>query len=421
MILLIYLALLTAMTTINLKKRNFSKKIIVPSLFYLIIFSLISLLFIIFNYSFLSHDSWVLTIGGKYLALSHEIPDYFLGMAGLFSYIIHSASSFFGFDYIYALYPLITASFFIFFLYNLYSPQGEKKPGLNREFFLCLLLVLFLLTTFFILFNANYLHSNLLYAVYSFIALTGLWMRVVNRKRSWLIISSLALLTSSFLRMEGPLFSLIIIIILLSLKTISFKEKLFYSGIAVLPVIVWNIRLFFILPAQTDEHFLSPPRVLLVAVLYSLALAALLFNPRGFLRKLKQYYPLSMLYFLSLGWSVLIFVKGLEEEDYLLVLKRYGILLNNVLKNGGWGISWTAIAALFVLSLFFKGFKHESVFLYYIFSFFLLYNSIHLFRGGWRLNWGDSGNRMLLHIIFLLSFYAFLKLKWALFPLSLKE
>ncbi|UCC38814.1 MAG: hypothetical protein JSV96_13465 [Candidatus Aminicenantes bacterium] len=274
------------------------------------------------------------------------------------------------------------------------------------------------MSSYFVLFNGYYLHSNLIYGFYSFIALYGLWRRLISGDRSWLIISAVALLSSSFLRMEGPLFSLIIIIVLISNKHIKFQEKLYYVGANSLLVAVWYIKLFFILSDQPSKYYLNRDRALLIAVLYLLTFIVLLLSQQRILNRLKQHFPLIMLYFLSIGWTIVMLTKGLTIKGKLLILERYGIFIVNAVKYGGWGILWVAVMALFVVGLALKRIKNESVYLYYIFSFLLLYNCIHIIRGGWRLDWGDSGNRMLMHIIFTISFYAFLKFKMALFPKS---
>ena len=411
----------SAIVYLNIKKKRFSKTVLISTLIYLAGFSLLSIVFLVANFSFLSHDSWILFTGGQHLGLYNDLTSGFLKMGGLFSFIINSSNVLFGFDYLYAFFPLLTLSFILFFFYNLYFPFQDKEKALDSGFFLSLCLSLFLFSSYFVFFHAHYLHSNLLFAIYSFFAVFGLWKRLTSGSNTWLIISCLTLLAASFIRMEGPLFALLIIVILFSIRTISFKEKCVYLIGFCLPTIIWHLKLFFVFKDQADNPFLNPQRVLTIALLYVFVVLIFILGQRRPLRRLQEFLPFGMLYVLSITWTVLIMTTGLKTESYILVLKRYGILLVNATSRGGWGITWIVITVLFLIALLIKKFNHESVFLYYIFSFFLLYNCLNVFRKGWRPEWGDSGNRMLLHVLFILAFYTFLKLRSAILSRAIEE
>lgn len=403
------------------RNKFFVKKNLVQIIIYLALYSGFSFLFLIFNYSFFTNDSWRMLIGGKYIATYGSLLDSLIDQRGLYAYIIHSSSNIFGFDYLYALYPLMMLFFALFFAYNLYSPLSPENKEVGRNILFSSLVVLFILSTFFVLLNAFYVHSNLLSGIYGFLALFGLWKHLVSKDRNWLIISAIAILSFSFLRIEGPLLSLIIIIILISIKQIKFKEKVYYVGAVSLFVVVWHIRLFFMLAGHTSKYYMNPARTLLITVLYTLIFTVLLVSQKGILNRIKEYFPLLMVYSLSIGWTILIFTEGPKTKGNLLVLKKYGRLILNSVKHGDWGITWIVLGILFAVALILKKLRHESLFLYYIFSFALLFNSIHLYRGGWRIGWGDSGNRMLMSIIFVISFYVFLKFRNVLFPNSLEK
>jgi hypothetical protein len=308
-------------------------------------------------------------LGGRSIVMANYLPESLITSGGVFAYLIHSAGLAFGFDYIYALYPLMALSFFLFFFWSLFSPLKERRLALNGELIFSLIASLFLVSSYFILFHTVYIHSNLIFGIYVFIAIIGLWNRLVRKERNWLVISFVALTTSSFCRLEGALFSLIIISVFISLEIISSKEKMFYIGAFSLIVIIWHMKLFFTLSLNTSKYFLSPKRALTVATLYVLTFVLLWLSQKRPLRKWKKYLPILMLYVLSVGWSILILTLGLRIKGGLLVLNRYGFLLLNMMKQGGWGITWIAVVLFFVVALFLKRFKHESLFIYFIFSF----------------------------------------------------
>lgn len=402
------------------------------TLFFWNFFFIFSFLFLKFNFSILSNDSWTLTIAGKSFPSTKIFVESLFSFTGIYSIILHSSSSIFGFDYLYALFPLIALFFFLSFLYNLnlslssitstsilpqlkpqqktMSPFSNFIHKLKLNFKPYSLLSTFLVfSSFFIIFNSFYIHSNLLTGVYSFIALFGLWKRASQGNKAWLLVSWGALFTSCLLRIEGPFFALIIIILLISVNSISYQEKFCYVGLLSLLMVLWHAYLACILSGFTHKYVLTSHRALLIMALYIAAFILLILSQKISLRRLKKYFPLAMVYSLTLGWSFIIFTRGLIEKGNMLILERYGILTLNVLKNGGWGILWVILTVLFIICLLLKRFPYESLFTYYILSFFLIFNILNLYRGGWREGWGDSGNRMLIQGIFIVAFYTFYK------------
>jgi len=398
----------------DLRKKVFSREERLPLAILLLSFAALCFVFLSLNYSFFTNDSWGLVAGGRTIALSTRLPARLLAETGIFSFILHSAGSFWHFDYLYALYPMIALFLVLFFIYSLYAPFGKKKISLNRHLAFSGLAALFLLSTFFILLNSTYIHSNLLYGFYTFIAIFGLWKRLRGDHSVWLVVSILALLSSVFIRVEGPLVALIPVILLISTRELSLKDKRIYVLSVTLAVSAWFLKLFFVFSGFTGKK-LNADRSLFVILIYLLCLLGLWLSEKRGLARLRSYGPPAMLYALAFLWSYFIWTKGMSMKGGDLIIRRYGILLVNILRDGGWGITWMALFFLFIAALFMARFPQESLFAYTILSFGLLFNSLNLFRGGWRVGWGDSGNRMLVHIIFILGFYIFLKFKVMIF------
>lgn len=398
----------------DLRKKAFSREERIPLVILLLSFAALSFIFLGLNYSFFTNDSWGLIAGGRTIAYSTRLPARLMAEQGIFSFILHSAGSLWQFDYLYALYPMITLFLVLFFIYGLYAPFEKKRISLNRHLAFSGLAALFLLSTFFILLNSTYIHTNLLYGFYTFIAVFGLWRRLQGDHSTWLVISVLALLSSVFIRVEGPLVALILVIFLISARELSLKDKGIYVLSVTLAISAWFLKLFFIFSGFTGKK-LNADRSLFVILIYLLCLLGLWLSEKRRLARLRSYAPPAMLYALAFLWSYFIWTKGMSLRGGDLIIRRYGILLVNILRDGGWGITWIALFFLFIAALFMARFPQESLFTYTILSFGLLFNSLNLFRGGWRVGWGDSGNRMLIHIIFIVGFYIFLKFKAMIF------
>jgi hypothetical protein len=414
------LLLLIVLIAFNLKRKNYSGQNIRTFVIFLFIFSIISAIFLKLNFSYLSNDSWLLIIGGNTLGSSGQIPDVLLAVKGVYSYLMCSSGSYFGFDYPYAVFSILMLSLFLLFFYGIYSVNDEKKIKIDHKFYFCIIALIFLLSSYFILFSMFYIISNVLTAVFSFFALYGIYKRLQSQTSVWTIFLVLMIINVALLRLEGSLFFLIPVVIFLSREEILSKEKILFAMTAIGIPILWFLRLSYSLsdfiPHKMDVAY-SLQILGLLLLTYILILLYVLISQKGILSRLNPYLPLFVLLSLSFAWTYFIFTRGLQPKGYsALILKRYSDLFINILRDGKWGITWIALFVLFMLALFLKRIKYESVFIYYIFSFFLLYNVINIFRYGWRRGWGDSGNRILLHIIFIVAFYVFMKIGRAIFP-----
>ena len=404
---------LAAVLYVNIKKRNFSQWRISSIVIYLILFGIVSSVLLAFNISFLSNDSWLLIIGGKSLATTGHIHNTLLASKGILSYVILSCAPYFGFTYPYALFPLLMMNLIFVMFYGIYSSSGEKRIRLNQPFLFSSLTMLFVLSGFFIIFNMFYIICNVFAAAFSFFALYGIYMRLLTQIRFWSIFSGLMLIGFSLSRLESNLFFLIPIIIVLSLNDIPSKEKIIYVSTVVGISLLWLFRLSFLL-SDFDFHEIrtgySFPIIGIFISLYLGVLLYLLFSQKGVFASINAHLPLIVLLALAAGWAYLLFTRGLYVKGVgLMIFKRYGDLIINVLRDGRWGMLWVGLSVLFAVAFFLKKIKYESVFLIYIFSFFLLFNVLNLYRYGWRRGWGDSGNRMLLYVVFVVAFYVFSK------------
>lgn len=393
----------------HIRDRKFSRN----DLFHFLQFfggvSLLTWFFLILKISILSNDSWRFFIGGFYIGMSQSLPPSLVMRNGLVSNIINAGRVYFNFEYGYVLYPMITLSFLLFFIFALTLPTNKHK--IRRDSLLyssCV--VFFLFSSYFIVFNAFYIHSNLFFGLYSFLAMYGVWRRLRDDRWEWLVLSCLSLLWVCFLRLEGPIFMLIILVILVSYRDIRFKEKLIYSGVICSFVLTRHLILFFSLDQFSYKYF-ARNELLFIVIAYAAFLGYVFVSQWDFIRRFQPYLRIAMLYFLAGSWTLMLYTSGLRSKPVPHFLREYGVLLSNILKDGNWGILLIILFFLFVAALILKSFPYESVFLVYIFSFGFLFNTVNLIRGGWREGWGDSGNRMLLHVLFIVAFYVFYKFR----------
>jgi len=410
---------LISMVAFHVRKKNYSSIGIKSVGIVLILYILLALGFITFNYSYLSNDSWLLIIGGKNLVSSGGLPEVLLTLKGIVSYIILSSSYIFGFSYPNALFPILSLSLILTFFYGLYTASGYKKIQFNTIFIFNSLAVIFLVSGYFVFFNIFYVISNSLAAAFLFFSIFGLYQRLQTGVWFWTLFSCLNLVGFSLSRLETNIFVLPAIIIILSRKEIPEREKLLYVSPIVIICLLWFFRLANLLSNYNFREAKSGYNYKIITVLIAVYLFVFIYSMISRFRPFKSmnpYLPYLMIVVLTASWVYLLFTKGLfVRGSIIMIMKKYGDLVINILKDGSWAIIWIGLIFLMVIAVLLKKIKFESVFLYYIISFFLLFNTINLYRFGWRRGWGDSGNRMLLHVVFIIAFYIFLKFAYFLF------
>lgn len=388
------------------------------------IFIFLALIFLVFNFSFFSNDSWTQISHGRIIASSWNISDHFAASSGILSYIIQSAAVYYGFDYLYSIYPMLSFFFLCLLASCVFNPFEKKDFNLVGPAVLAGSAVLMTTGSFFFFFNSFYIHSNMMAGVYVFIAVFGLWKRITTGKKSWNAVAVPALVFFTLVRVEAPIFTLLFLVLLFSQEELILKEKSLYFGTVFLFLLLWNLRLAFMLrdyDLTRNKYHLTWERVLLVVGMYVFLFGFLLLLRWKVIDRIKRFFPFIMLYGLTAGWTFLLFYHGLKVKGGELILSRYTDLAVNIFREGGWGLLWAALIPLFVAAVFLRKIPGESPVLVFILAFFLLYQPLHLFRGGWREGWGDSGNRMLLHILPVVLFYVFLKFRLSFFKETLPE
>jgi len=396
----------------GLKQKRYSKRDINEISIFILIFSSLSFIFLILNFSFLTNDSWQLITGGNLVTSSAGIPNKYVSIYGVLQYIFMSSGKIFGFDYLYVLSPLMMMSIALILFESFFSSLKNKNVHFNERIGYSLMILLIPLSGFLILIGWVYVSSNISTAFFSFLGFFGIWKRLETGEKFWTVFSALMVLSVGLLRVEGSLFILINILIFNSLSEVQYKEKLAYSYAVLGPMFIWIVKLVVRLmnynyPLGND--FITSDNLLIILAIYLLFLLYVSFFQRKLPQKLVQNTPLLMLYVLTIGWTYILFTIGMQQKGYMLIINRYGFFLINILKNGYWGLTWLALGILFIFALFLKRIKYESVFLNYIVSFALLYNIINVFRNGWRMGWGDTGNRTLFHVLFIVCLYVGLK------------
>lgn len=388
--------------------RNKTWKLSRQESIYLLSFTLCFILVMVlashYNYSIASPDSVVMISTGRrftYEGFSPRIIEE-LSLRGVFLPQLQSASVFLGDDYLYAAQPAFGFTFILTYFYASHCILRHLGLSKRRVLMYAILSTVVLFSTYFVAFQFFYIHTNLISAVYLFVAVAGFWFVSVKENHEWLIVGILAITGFSLARTEAPLFALLFLTLVISTGGVSFQAKLK----TILPylcfMIFWYLYLYWMMGEGT--YILNPDRTLLVvSSLFALGLLVFLSEVRWIKKFLLPYLPQVMLGILGL----LLVVMFVQKSDHF-ISSIYSSIFN-MLETGEWGLTWLMFSFLLLVSFLGPQVLKEELFSYGIVSFFALLLAIVYFRVPYKSGWGDSANRMFTHILPIVVLYVLMK------------
>jgi hypothetical protein len=374
----------------------------------LLLFGIIFFLFLLLarsiNFSTTSQDSIAQIATGRRLAyegLSSWVVEE-LSLRGIFLSLLQSASVFLGEDYLYLLQPGFAFTFLLVFFYLTRRIISHLLSDQRLALVYALLASAAFFSTYFIVFQFFYVHNSLISAGYLFLAVASFWLGAQEENQCWMVPGMVALLGFSLARNEAPIFALIFLVLVISADRIPYQTRLR----TILPylslVILWYVYLLARMGAGTK--ILNPEKTLfIIAALVACGALVLISKLEWVQRWLLPYLPQVMLGGLALMLAAMVIIK----PGHMMI--SIWITMRNTLEVGGWGITWSLFGFLFVLSVAGPRVPWDKLFFYGIFSFLFLLMGIVFFRNPFRLGWGDSGNRMLTHILPIIVLYISMK------------
>ena len=356
------------------------------------------------NFSAASPDSVMYIATGRKIAyegLSHSVLRD-LSLRGLYVSQLQSASVFLGEDYLSAAQPAFAFTFLMVFTYLSYRISCYLVPDKRFVLTLSILSSLVLFSTYFIIFQSFYIHTNLISSVYLFVAVSAFWLTSVEDKTSWLIVGILGLLGFSLARNEAPVFALIFLLLLISANQIPYRKRLitFLPYLAIL--IVWYLLLLNGIGDGTK--ILNPERTLvIIGCLIAFCLLVLISEHKWIKDFVLPHLPKVMLG----GLVIVLLFMVYQRPEHMKI--SFGAIISNMFLSGEWGLTWLIISFLLLISVAGPRVPWEELFFFGISSFFSTLLALSYFRPPYRSIWVDSANRMLTHILPIVVLYISMK------------
>jgi len=358
---------------------------------------LFSLLALKLQWIQLSYDSVEQIAIGRFFALEglHHDTLFTLSSWGIVIPLIQGMSIWFQNDVIYSLQALIAISIIAQISITLYYLAPKKHQ------ILILLPIGLLLTTDFFVFQSAYIHNSLISALYLLMVFIAAILSHHFHEKKFIGLLASNLFIFSICRTEAILFaSLIISLLPLILKyedlIKSFKKILLvYLGL----IICWQV--FLMVSIGEGSDIMTPSRLILLLTLLCLSVIYITLGTQSYFKK---YYQLTPHLIIITSFIALILCAYFDLDKTYMDLK---VFYKNFIRFGRWGNSWVILLLLSCSIIKFTPKKIFKIYLAFLIGFVSILVLFSFGRSPYRLGWGDSSNRIFMHIfplyVFLIS------------------
>lgn len=381
-----------------IKNRIFyiNKKDIIILLTSVIIFILFLIVISSNNFTSASYDSIVQILISNSIGqegLNESNSSYFASW-GIYFPILLSFSVIGKIDYFYTLQPAYAFSILMILFYFSYKISENSKYKYIFSIISCLIL----LTTQFFLFQAYYIHNNIIASAYLLLYIGCVWLGLHEENMSWLFLGIISLITFSLTRTESPIISIVFLIILISLSKIAYKILSMVITIYSMIIIVWYKTLLVFIGEGSD--ILEPKKIYIIIF----GVIILLLFTITIKNKIVNKFIVPIVHKISLILLIIILL-------YLLVVNTKNTFIStlaifaNMMISGRWGATWYIVVGLALWSIGQNRFENSRLFSYSITTFFIILIIFSNFRSPYKMQWGDSANRILIHILPIILLY----------------
>jgi len=313
----------------------------------------------------------------------------FLDSRPIFAALLHATTGVAGVEYLYFLMPVVSLAF----LATLAVATVQAVLLLGRSPRVAaaatLLGMAWLLTCYFVVFQIFYIHTNWMASMYVLLFFFTAWMALQTEDRSWFALAAAAAFAFVLARAEAPLFMALFLCFFATQESGGRRGMWPILAMAV-PAILWCLCVYAIL--DDGGRFIDRSRLLvMVGGLASSIVLAWCMRYGWFQRRA------SWLQVAGLAALVAVFLwMVLDRPEHMLEKSRIFVL--NALLDGYWTSAWVLVAALALAAPLLGRMPHQRFVWFGVVGYLAVMFDLTYF-GHWRKGWGDSGNRMLTHVL----------------------
>ena len=295
-----------------------------------------------------------------------------------------------GRDYVASIAPLFGVSGFGLFTW--FSWQVTDGMDLRKRQWLVVAAVLFLGTANRLVYDAFYINSHIQMAVFVLIAIVGSWLAVSRGQIGWAWPAGLALAATLLLRPESPLV-VAVVLITIGASRATWPARLATTLPPVFVMSLWYGVVLWQNAIKGDVISLQAPVFGSLVAVFGAALVVVIGGFEGAKRWIGYTDRVALA-----GLALLIMFFAARTPEIL--VRSLESTFRNLTYNGLWLFTWLAAIGLLAVALWVHRIPDSRLWTIPMLGFGLLFFLLPLIRGGaWRVGTGDSGNRILAHIL----------------------
>ncbi len=303
-----------------------------------------------------------------------------------------------GLGYFQSLIPLVVGSGFGLMLWLGAKSLVRQSVALPRIAFVLGLVGAFVLSTNQVLYHLFYINGQGTFAALLLTVLGLTWYATATEQWSVAVMAGIAAAAIAPLRAEG----IIVVAFFLLPVLVSKSTPVWARWVLVLPsavtAILWNgVLLPRVLPEGTIELTSAP--VLAIAVSAALVLLVVL-SQVSVLIRLMRWVPLA-----ALG-LLLLYTGARSVRDTTLLYETLSAMGSNIALTGLWATFWWIAPLAVAICVVATTVPYQNRLLWGLGAYpVLLFAFAYLRAGAYRVGPGDSANRMLMHVVFVIGLY----------------
>ncbi len=246
-----------------------------------------------------------------------------------------------------------------------------------------------LVSCYFVFFQFIYINGNWMAGMYVLAFFFTAWMALQTGDDHWYVLAAAALFAFVLLRVEAALFAAVFLVFLVLERGADWPRRRWPVIAMSLPGLLWCLCVAWIV--GDAQGIVDRGRLLLMAGGLSTPLLLVAWLSRPSSRARVEWLQLASLAALALVFAAMLF----DRPDHM--REKSIFLIWNALVTGMWSMGWALPVALALNAPALGRVPHQRFVLCGVAAYLLLIFEMSYLAHG-RLGWGDSFNRMLVHI-----------------------
>ncbi|MCW8930167.1 MAG: hypothetical protein OQL19_08030, partial [Gammaproteobacteria bacterium] len=261
-------------------------------------FSFLTVFFVNYNFSLFSYDSYTMIFLGQQIGSAQALNAAMtstLASWGVFIPLMHASAHFLQIDYLHAFQPIFAISGLVTIIYQIYLSL-DKSTSNSVKILICTLATATLLSSYFIIFQSVYIHTNLTAAIYLFLFVSLFWRSFQQESPGNFYLGLIALLGFVFSRTETVLGAAIFLFLSFSMITNTPDRNKKILGLLLFSLIIFTWYLYLFVNIDYDSPILTPERIILLLLPYVMLITIILLPKNRIIDSLSYHAPKIMLF-----------------------------------------------------------------------------------------------------------------------------